>query len=156
MSKHSRSISCWSKVYLEQAKDTKDSVDDIYAVITARDYAYTLIPQKIFRTAKFVNKIRHRQAQAGIAEGSIFWDGGDMELKHLHIHVRDRTVAEQFYGQWFGLTMGRHGTSLTFMNDEAKFDLALMDDPSAQALPSWFHFGFRLATAEAVPRSMIE
>jgi catechol-2,3-dioxygenase len=73
-----------------------------------------------------------------------------MELKHLHIHVRDRTVAEQFYGQWFGLTVGRRGASLTFMNDEAKFDLALMDDPSPHALPSWFHFGFRLATAEAV------
>lgn len=73
-----------------------------------------------------------------------------MELKHLHIHVRDRNVAERFYRQWFGLTVARRGASLTFMNDEAKFDLALMDDPSPHALPPWFHFGFRLATAEAV------
>ena len=73
-----------------------------------------------------------------------------MELKHLHIHVRDRAVAEQFYGQWFGLKAARRGKSLTFMNDEAHFDLALMDDRSPQALPPWFHFGFRLPTAEAV------
>lgn len=73
-----------------------------------------------------------------------------MELKHLHIHVRKRVLAEQFYRQWFGLTVARRGESLTFMNDDANFDLALMDDPSPQALPSWFHFGFRLATGDAV------
>src|SRR5206468_12878558 len=37
-----------AKIYLEQAKDTKDSVDDIYKVIAAPDYAYTLAPQKVF------------------------------------------------------------------------------------------------------------
>jgi NitT/TauT family transport system substrate-binding protein len=46
-----------AKVYLEQAKDTKDSVDDIYGMIAAKDYAYTLMPQKVFRTAEFMNKI---------------------------------------------------------------------------------------------------
>ena len=73
-----------------------------------------------------------------------------MELKHLHLHVRDRAVAEQFYAQWFHLTVARRGESLTFMNDEANFELALMDDPVPDALPAWFHFGFRLTTAEAV------
>jgi NitT/TauT family transport system substrate-binding protein len=46
-----------AKVYLEQAKDTKNSVDDIYAMINAPDYAYTLAPQKVFKTAEFMGKI---------------------------------------------------------------------------------------------------
>jgi NitT/TauT family transport system substrate-binding protein len=46
-----------SKVYLEQAKDTKNSVDDIYAMISAADYAYTLTPQKVGKTADFMYKI---------------------------------------------------------------------------------------------------
>jgi NitT/TauT family transport system substrate-binding protein len=46
-----------AKVYLEQAKDTKNSVDDIYAMINAPDYAYTLTPQKVGKTADFMYKI---------------------------------------------------------------------------------------------------
>ena len=46
-----------AKIYLEQAKDTKDSVDDIYSMISAPDYAYTLTPQKVYKTAEFMNKI---------------------------------------------------------------------------------------------------
>lgn len=46
-----------AKVYLEQAKDTKDTVDDIYAMISAPDYAYTLTPQKVEKTAEFMYKI---------------------------------------------------------------------------------------------------
>ena len=46
-----------AKVYLEQAHDTKDTVDDIHAIISARDYAYTLTPQKVFKTAQFMKKI---------------------------------------------------------------------------------------------------
>lgn len=46
-----------SKVYLEQAKDTKDSVDDIYSIINANDYSYTLTPQKVGATADFMYKI---------------------------------------------------------------------------------------------------
>jgi len=46
-----------AKVYLEQAKDTKNSVDDIYAMISASDYAYTLTPQKVYKTAEFMSKI---------------------------------------------------------------------------------------------------
>jgi NitT/TauT family transport system substrate-binding protein len=46
-----------AKIYLEQAKDTKDSVDDIYAMISAADYAYTLTPQKVYKTAEFMSKI---------------------------------------------------------------------------------------------------
>jgi len=46
-----------SKVYLEQAKDTKNTVEDIYSMIAAKDYAYTLVPQKVFQTAEFMYKI---------------------------------------------------------------------------------------------------
>ncbi|HXX85992.1 MAG TPA: ABC transporter substrate-binding protein [Casimicrobiaceae bacterium] len=46
-----------AKIYLEQAKDTKDSVEDIYSMISAPDYAYTLAPQKVYKTAEFMNKI---------------------------------------------------------------------------------------------------
>jgi sulfonate transport system substrate-binding protein len=46
-----------AKVYLDQAKDTKNSVDDIFAMINAPDYAFTLTPQKVYKTAEFMNKI---------------------------------------------------------------------------------------------------
>ena len=46
-----------AKVYLEEAKDTKNTVDDIYAMINAADYAYTLTPQKVGKTAEFMYKI---------------------------------------------------------------------------------------------------
>ena len=46
-----------ARIYLEQAKDTKNSVDDIYAIISARDYVYTLMPQKVYKTAEFMHKI---------------------------------------------------------------------------------------------------
>ena len=46
-----------ARIYLEQANDTKNSVEDIYAMISARDYAYTLVPQKVYKTAEFMNKI---------------------------------------------------------------------------------------------------
>jgi NitT/TauT family transport system substrate-binding protein len=46
-----------AKVYLEQAKDTKNTVDDIYAMINAPDYKYTLTPQKVGATADFMYKI---------------------------------------------------------------------------------------------------
>jgi predicted GTPase len=46
-----------ARIYLEQAKDTKNTVDDIYAMISASDYAYTLMPQKVGKTAEFMYKI---------------------------------------------------------------------------------------------------
>jgi NitT/TauT family transport system substrate-binding protein len=46
-----------AKVYLEQAKDSKNTVDDIYGMISAADYAYTLTPQKAGKTAEFMYKI---------------------------------------------------------------------------------------------------
>ena len=46
-----------AKIYLEQTKDKKNSVDDIHAMISAPDYTYTLTPQKVGKTADFMHKI---------------------------------------------------------------------------------------------------
>lgn len=42
-----------------------------------------------------------------------------------------------------------HGPILFLAND-AGFDLALAPDPRPDALPPWFHFGFRLPEPEHV------
>src|ERR1700741_1456185 len=56
-----------SKAYLDAANDTKNSIDDIYAMISDKDYAYTLQPQKVFATAQFMAKIGSiKQAPASI------------------------------------------------------------------------------------------
>jgi catechol-2,3-dioxygenase len=73
-----------------------------------------------------------------------------MNLKHLHIHVRDRQLAEAFYLTWMGMAIARRGNCLTFMTDEVGFDLALMDDQAPGPMPAWFHFGFRLPSAQRV------
>jgi catechol-2,3-dioxygenase len=73
-----------------------------------------------------------------------------MALNHLHLHVRERSVAEDFYSTWFGMAVQREGTEITFMTDESDFLLALMHDPAAAPLPPWFHFGFRQASPAAV------
>jgi catechol-2,3-dioxygenase len=73
-----------------------------------------------------------------------------MALDHMHLHVRDRSVAEEFYSSWFGMHVQRHGTEITFMTDERDFLLALMHDPAAAPLPAWFHFGFRQPSPTAV------
>jgi NitT/TauT family transport system substrate-binding protein len=43
--------------YLSIAKDTKNSVDDIFTVINDKDYAFTLSPEKVFKTAVFMGKV---------------------------------------------------------------------------------------------------
>ena len=58
-----------AKLYLEVAKDTKNSVEDILAVISDKDYAFTLQPQKVFATAQFMAKIGSiKQSPASIGE----------------------------------------------------------------------------------------
>jgi catechol-2,3-dioxygenase len=73
-----------------------------------------------------------------------------MNLKHLHLHVRDRTASERFYETWLGLRVAQRGETTTFMNDGDGFDLALMDDESPAEMPPWFHFGTKLGTAADV------
>jgi NitT/TauT family transport system substrate-binding protein len=46
-----------AKLYLEVANDTKNSVDDILAIINDKDYTYTLRPEKVLKTAQFMAKI---------------------------------------------------------------------------------------------------
>ncbi len=46
-----------AQLYLEMAKDTRNSVDDIYAVISNPDYAFTLTPEKVEKIAAFLAKI---------------------------------------------------------------------------------------------------
>ncbi|MEO7727146.1 MAG: ABC transporter substrate-binding protein [Burkholderiales bacterium] len=43
--------------YLEWANDKKSTVDDVYAAISNPDYAFTLVPEKVFKTAEFMGKI---------------------------------------------------------------------------------------------------
>ena len=63
-----------AKLYLEVANDTKNSVDDILAIINDKDYAYTLKPEKVLKTAQFMAKIGSiKQAPASIDD--LFFPG---------------------------------------------------------------------------------
>jgi len=73
-----------------------------------------------------------------------------MNLLHLHLHVRDRAAAEAFYARWFSMSIARRGASLSFMTDDAGFELALAEDREPAPMPRWFHFGYRLASGRAV------
>jgi NitT/TauT family transport system substrate-binding protein len=44
-------------VYLEMANDRKSGVDEIAEIISDKDYAYTLAPEKVGKTAAFMAKI---------------------------------------------------------------------------------------------------
>jgi NitT/TauT family transport system substrate-binding protein len=46
-----------AQLYLEVANDKKNTVDDILAIISDKDYIYTLRPQKVLATAQFMAKI---------------------------------------------------------------------------------------------------
>ncbi len=52
-------------LYLDASKDRKTSLEEILAIISDKDYAYTLQPQKVFKTALFMEKIgsiKHKPA----------------------------------------------------------------------------------------------
>lgn len=72
-----------------------------------------------------------------------------MDVSHLHLHVRDRVRSEAFYTRWFGLRR-TGGRDITFLAGDRDFSLALAEDAQPGAMPAWFHFGFRLATAPDV------
>ena len=58
-----------SKLYLEAARDTKNTVEGINAMISDKDYAFTLEPQKVFATALFMAKIGSiKKAPASIGD----------------------------------------------------------------------------------------
>jgi NitT/TauT family transport system substrate-binding protein len=43
--------------YLDIAQDRKSTLDEIFNVINDRDYAFTLSPEKVFKTAVFMGKV---------------------------------------------------------------------------------------------------
>jgi NitT/TauT family transport system substrate-binding protein len=58
-----------AKLYLDATHDTKDTVESITAIISDKDYAYTLQPQKVLATAEFMAKIGSvKQAPAAIRQ----------------------------------------------------------------------------------------
>jgi NitT/TauT family transport system substrate-binding protein len=61
-----------AKLYLELANDRKNSVDDIFNVISDKDYAFTLQPQKVLKTAAFMAKIGTIK-QAPTSIGDLFF-----------------------------------------------------------------------------------
>jgi NitT/TauT family transport system substrate-binding protein len=46
-----------AQMYLDLARDQKNTVDDIHAIIADKDYNYTLQPQKVLKTAQFMAKV---------------------------------------------------------------------------------------------------
>jgi sulfonate transport system substrate-binding protein len=46
-----------AKAYLEIANDKKSTLEEIFTVINDKDYAYTLSPEKVFKTAVFMGKV---------------------------------------------------------------------------------------------------
>jgi NitT/TauT family transport system substrate-binding protein len=70
-----------ASLYLVAAHDTKNSVDDILKIISDKDYAFTLKPEKVLKTAQFMAKIGSiKQSPATI--GDLFFPenakmGGD-------------------------------------------------------------------------------
>ncbi|MDP4022854.1 ABC transporter substrate-binding protein [Methylobacterium sp. NEAU 140] len=68
-----------AQLYLEVAKDTKNSVDDILAIISDKDYAYTLKPQKVFETAAFMAKIGTVKQAPGSVEDLFFPEGSSLK-----------------------------------------------------------------------------
>ncbi|MEQ8763649.1 MAG: VOC family protein [Planctomycetota bacterium] len=73
-----------------------------------------------------------------------------MDLNHLHLHVRDVDRSREFYSTYFGFTFTLSHGDISFLSNEHLFDLALAPDPAPDPLPAWFHFGFRLDSADAV------
>jgi NitT/TauT family transport system substrate-binding protein len=43
--------------YLDIAQDRKSTLDEIFNVINDKDYAFTLSPEKVFKTAVFMGKV---------------------------------------------------------------------------------------------------
>ena len=58
-----------AELYLAAAQDRKNSVDDILAIISDKDYAYTLQPAKVLKTAQFMAQIGSiKQSPAALSD----------------------------------------------------------------------------------------
>ena len=68
-----------AQLYLEVARDTRNKVEDIVRIISDPDYAYTLQPQKVLKTAQFMAKVGSiKQSPDTVAD--LFFP----EIAHLH------------------------------------------------------------------------
>jgi catechol 2,3-dioxygenase-like lactoylglutathione lyase family enzyme len=77
-------------------------------------------------------------------------------LNHLHLHVRSVERARAFYANYFGLRDHVSHGEILFMRDASDgLDLALAPAETLDPFPPWFHFGFRLDSADQV-RAMHE
>lgn len=72
-----------------------------------------------------------------------------MALNHLHLHVSDLARSQEFYGAFFGFRPDVTHGPIVFLADETGFQLALAPG-DVEPMPPWWHFGFRLPTADAV------
>ena len=70
-----------AELYLTAAQDKKNSVEDILKIISDKDYAYTLKPEKVFKTAKFMAEIGSIKQPPGSLDDLFFAEnsnqGGD-------------------------------------------------------------------------------
>lgn len=75
-----------------------------------------------------------------------------MPLNHVALTVSDRERSAAFYAEHFGLIARIHDDDhLLILGSDDGSELALSEgDPVAAQLPRTNHFGFRLATGEAV------
>lgn len=73
-----------------------------------------------------------------------------MKANHIHLHVRDLERSKDFFKRWFDMVDGPDYGNIVFVCDADGFDLALSKDESPDPLPSWFHWGFKLASRTAV------
>jgi catechol 2,3-dioxygenase-like lactoylglutathione lyase family enzyme len=73
-----------------------------------------------------------------------------MRINHLHLKVASVERAQAFYARFFGLRPSVWHGDMLFMRDDGGMDLALAPAIDPEPLPSWFHFGFRLESADAV------
>jgi sulfonate transport system substrate-binding protein len=68
-----------AQLYLEVARDTRNKVEDIVRIISDPDYAYTLQPQKVLKTAQFMAKVGSIKQSPGMVTDLFF-----PEIAHLH------------------------------------------------------------------------
>lgn len=73
-----------------------------------------------------------------------------MDLNHLHLHVKDLARSQNFYQTYLGFKEDRRCDEILFLRNKEGFDLALLQDWKPEPLPSWFHFGFGLTSADEV------
>lgn len=67
-----------AQLYLEVARDTKNSVEDILAIISDKDYAFTLTPQKVMATAAFMAKVGSIKQAPKAIEDLFFPEGAGL------------------------------------------------------------------------------